>query len=250
MCLIIEKKKHFLSNHGKKTLTAKSAVQHSHCFLSWSKAPHSHSHSNATSGILFASIKLVNTTTFPRISREIPSKTPKPVLVGRCCVDYLITVSGSTRDFGCRCIFPAFSFLRAIAPNTCNMFPAVPTLKSSAFGNRTDEKTLHTRKKYFLRVAVHQFRVYCSFGIKSRLPPYSVPVFQLFYENRWLYPTIFFLLKMAGAQFEYDEKGTTFYYFLISFFGIVLAPVTYYVWKITKLPGKQRIVLLASARQL
>ena len=43
---------------------------------------------------------------------------------------------------------------------------------------------------------------------------------------------------MAGAQFEYDEKGTTFYYFLISFFGIVLAPVTYYVLKITKLPGK------------
>ena len=43
---------------------------------------------------------------------------------------------------------------------------------------------------------------------------------------------------MAGAQFEYDEKGTTFYYFLLSFFGIVLVPVTYYVWKITKLPGE------------
>lgn len=46
---------------------------------------------------------------------------------------------------------------------------------------------------------------------------------------------------MAGAQFEYDEKGTTFYYFLISFFGIVLVPVTYYVWKVTKLPGKAKI---------
>ncbi|XP_020622876.1 translocation protein SEC63 homolog [Orbicella faveolata] len=45
---------------------------------------------------------------------------------------------------------------------------------------------------------------------------------------------------MAGAQFEYDEKGTTFYYFLISFFGIVLVPVTYYVWKITKLPDDQK----------
>ena len=42
---------------------------------------------------------------------------------------------------------------------------------------------------------------------------------------------------MAGAQFEYDEKGTTFYYFLISFFGIVLVPLTYYVQKATKLPG-------------
>lgn len=116
------RKKHFLSNHGKKTLTAKSAV-YSHCFLSCSKAPHSHSHSNATSGILFASIKLVNTITFPRISREIPSKTPKPVLVGRCCVDYLITVSGSTRDFGCRCIFPAFSILRAIDQIHVTCFP-------------------------------------------------------------------------------------------------------------------------------
>ena len=43
---------------------------------------------------------------------------------------------------------------------------------------------------------------------------------------------------MAGAQFEYDEKGTTFYYFLISFYGIVLVPVTYYVWNVTKLPGE------------
>lgn len=45
---------------------------------------------------------------------------------------------------------------------------------------------------------------------------------------------------MAGAQFEYDEKGTTFYYFLISFYGIVLAPVTYYIWRVTKLPGKPK----------
>ena len=50
---------------------------------------------------------------------------------------------------------------------------------------------------------------------------------------------------MAGAQFEYDEKGTTFYYFLISFFGIVLVPLTYYVLKITKLPGKLKSFSLA-----
>ena len=42
---------------------------------------------------------------------------------------------------------------------------------------------------------------------------------------------------MAGAQFEYDEKGTTFYYFLISVFGIVLVPLTYYVWTSTKQAG-------------
>lgn len=46
---------------------------------------------------------------------------------------------------------------------------------------------------------------------------------------------------MAGAQFEYDEKGTTFYYFLLSFFGIVLVPLTYYIWKVTKLPDSQKI---------
>ncbi|CAH3176181.1 unnamed protein product [Porites evermanni] len=45
---------------------------------------------------------------------------------------------------------------------------------------------------------------------------------------------------MAGAQFEYDEKGTTFYYFLISFYGIVLVPVTYYVWNVTKLPDDKK----------
>ena len=50
---------------------------------------------------------------------------------------------------------------------------------------------------------------------------------------------------MAGAQFEYDEKGTTFYYFLLSFFGIVLVPLTYYVWKVTKLPGKFEIVCVS-----
>ena len=55
------------------------------------------------------------------------------------------------------------------------------------------------------------------------------------------YASFFSKTNMAGAQFEYDEKGTTFYYFLISFFGIVLVPLTYYVWKITKLPGKFKI---------
>ncbi|XP_015780415.1 PREDICTED: translocation protein SEC63 homolog [Acropora digitifera] len=51
---------------------------------------------------------------------------------------------------------------------------------------------------------------------------------------------------MAGAQFEYDEKGTTFYYFLLSFFGIVLVPLTYYIWKVTKLPGEAVLILYVS----
>ncbi|CAD5126571.1 DgyrCDS14665 [Dimorphilus gyrociliatus] len=35
---------------------------------------------------------------------------------------------------------------------------------------------------------------------------------------------------MAGMKFEYDEKGGTFYYFLISFYVLVLIPATYYGW--------------------
>ena len=33
-----------------------------------------------------------------------------------------------------------------------------------------------------------------------------------------------------AQQFEYDEKGSTFLYFLLSFFAIVLIPITYLVW--------------------
>ncbi|ELU17583.1 hypothetical protein CAPTEDRAFT_160293 [Capitella teleta] len=35
---------------------------------------------------------------------------------------------------------------------------------------------------------------------------------------------------MAGMQFEYDEKGGTFYYFLLSFMAVVLVPATYIFW--------------------
>ena len=35
---------------------------------------------------------------------------------------------------------------------------------------------------------------------------------------------------MARAQLEYDESGSTFYYFLISFYGIILLPITYFLW--------------------
>ncbi|XP_064629178.1 translocation protein SEC63 homolog [Lineus longissimus] len=35
---------------------------------------------------------------------------------------------------------------------------------------------------------------------------------------------------MPGMQFEYDEKGGTFYYFVLSFYALVLIPVTYYLW--------------------
>ncbi|KAI0226507.1 J domain-containing protein [Lamellibrachia satsuma] len=35
---------------------------------------------------------------------------------------------------------------------------------------------------------------------------------------------------MAGMEFEYDEEGGTFYFFLLSFMALVLVPATYYLW--------------------
>uniref|UniRef100_A0A1I8GJ51 J domain-containing protein n=1 Tax=Macrostomum lignano TaxID=282301 RepID=A0A1I8GJ51_9PLAT len=35
---------------------------------------------------------------------------------------------------------------------------------------------------------------------------------------------------MAGMKFEYDESGSTFYYFLLAFYALVLLPMTYYFW--------------------
>ena len=35
---------------------------------------------------------------------------------------------------------------------------------------------------------------------------------------------------MGGQKFEYDEKGSTFLYFLLSFLALCLLPATYYFW--------------------
>lgn len=32
------------------------------------------------------------------------------------------------------------------------------------------------------------------------------------------------------AQLEYDQSGATFYYFLVSFYGLVLLLATYFLW--------------------
>lgn len=37
-------------------------------------------------------------------------------------------------------------------------------------------------------------------------------------------------VNMAGQKFEYDESGSTFFYFLTSFLGLVLLPCTFYFW--------------------
>ncbi|KAK3758267.1 hypothetical protein RRG08_036537 [Elysia crispata] len=35
---------------------------------------------------------------------------------------------------------------------------------------------------------------------------------------------------MAGMQFEYDEEGGTFFYFLLSFWALIIIPSTYFLW--------------------
>lgn len=35
---------------------------------------------------------------------------------------------------------------------------------------------------------------------------------------------------MAGQQFQYDDSGNTFFYFLTSFVGLIVIPATYYIW--------------------
>jgi translocation protein SEC63 len=39
---------------------------------------------------------------------------------------------------------------------------------------------------------------------------------------------------MAGAQFEYDESGATAYYFFMSFLAMILIPMTYVLWPVSR----------------
>ncbi|XP_025097112.1 translocation protein SEC63 homolog [Pomacea canaliculata] len=43
---------------------------------------------------------------------------------------------------------------------------------------------------------------------------------------------------MAGMQFEYDEEGGTFFYFLLSFWALVIIPATYFGWPRSKQSDK------------
>ncbi len=33
-----------------------------------------------------------------------------------------------------------------------------------------------------------------------------------------------------GMKFEYDESGATFAYFVLSFYAMIIIPLTYYFW--------------------
>lgn len=44
---------------------------------------------------------------------------------------------------------------------------------------------------------------------------------------------------MAGQKFQYDESGSTFFYFILSFLALILIPATFYFWPKKKTEGKQ-----------
>lgn len=45
---------------------------------------------------------------------------------------------------------------------------------------------------------------------------------------------------MAGQKFQYDESGSTFFYFILSFLALILIPATFYFWPKKKTEGSER----------
>ena len=120
-------------------------------------------------------------------------------------------------------------------------FAPTPAPSLESYDRYPNSKEELTQNGYSNRHSNHENHRFSSIPTPSlyfrglTLSPVSQP---FFWKPLTIAVSFFSQTNMAGAQFEYDEKGTTFYYFLLSFFGIVLVPVTYYVWKVTKLPGK------------
>ena len=48
---------------------------------------------------------------------------------------------------------------------------------------------------------------------------------------------------MAGQQFQYDDSGNTFFYFLTSFVGLIVIPATYYLWPRDQNAGKALLLV-------
>ncbi len=55
---------------------------------------------------------------------------------------------------------------------------------------------------------------------------------------------------MAGQQFQYDDSGNTFFYFLTSFVGLIVIPATYYFWPRDQNAGKAPYANRLPAKQL
>lgn len=49
---------------------------------------------------------------------------------------------------------------------------------------------------------------------------------------------------MARAKLEYDDSGSTFYYFLVSFYGVFLLIITYFLWP-RKPEGRSALVFVS-----
>lgn len=53
---------------------------------------------------------------------------------------------------------------------------------------------------------------------------------------------------MGGQKFQYDESGSTFFYFILSFLALILIPATFYYWPRKKREGNILIRLYVFAR--
>lgn len=49
-------------------------------------------------------------------------------------------------------------------------------------------------------------------------------------------------MRMGGQKFEYDESGSTFFYFVLSFLALILVPATFYYWPRKRKEGKSQIM--------
>lgn len=48
---------------------------------------------------------------------------------------------------------------------------------------------------------------------------------------------------MAGQKFQYDESGSTFFYFILSFLALILIPATFYFWPKKRTEGIVKFLL-------
>lgn len=55
---------------------------------------------------------------------------------------------------------------------------------------------------------------------------------------------------MAGQKFQYDESGSTFFYFILSFLALILIPATFYFWPKKKTEGKFHQFLKDNSKSL
>lgn len=44
-----------------------------------------------------------------------------------------------------------------------------------------------------------------------------------------------------AQKFEYDESGSTFFYFILSFLALILIPATFYFWPKKKYEGMHKV---------